>query len=299
MRLRRLDARKSQGPPTKWGSQLLLFRFFFVQRRSLFLFLLAFVVGITPLFRGQPGYFASHLSFSWQDPTNPAQRYTNYVNFSKPPRPRALLIYTTCQNTVPFSVWRTDIPAIGIECNNETNFWDCNEAVPYLNFLIDNYDTPLADKYIFAHGHDTSWHYQGNFFDALDNLLSATYFRKLSYGGVFRGNYFTGAWGDGEEYWAKPLYQYLFTGTSLPPEPIEDHNQRPCCATFWLNSELVWSRKKEEYILMRDRLRNWSHEHQTINPNPAWFCGRTMEYTWHIIFTKKAFIDACYLCQGA
>jgi hypothetical protein len=199
---------------------------------------------------------------------------------------------------VPFSIWKTHIPAIGLECSNSTRFIDCNEAVPYLNFVIDNYEKTLADKYIFAHGHDTSWHYQGDFFEALESLLTATYFRKLQYGGVFRGNYYTGAWGENEARWALPLYKFVFGNTSMPASPEEDKNQRPCCATFWLNSELIYSRKKQEYIEMRERLRLWSVRHMDADPNPAWFCGRTMEYSWHIIFTKRAFVDACHLCQG-
>ena len=240
--------------------------------------------------------------FSKTDPSKPLITYSNIMATPTGQRPRALLIYTTChlpdRPVSEFSIWRTSIPAIGIECNKETRFDDCNEAVPYLNFVIDNYDTPLADKYIFAHGHDTSWHYQGDFFDALESLLDSAYFRKMKYGGVFRGQYASGAWGENEEWWARPLYKYVFANTSMPPEPVEEHNQRPCCATFWLNSELVRNRKKEEYIEMRDKLRQWSRAHQDANPDPAWYCGRTMEYNWHIIFTKKAYVDRCHLCQG-
>jgi hypothetical protein len=187
---------------------------------------------------------------------------------------------------------------LGIECDNETNFVDCHEAVPYLNFIIENYDKPLADKYIFAHGHEEAWHYQGNFFEALDSLLKSTYFRKMKYGGVFRGTYATGAWGPGEGRWAKGLYRWIFNGTTMPPEPIETGNQRPCCATFWLNQELIKNRKVEEYVRVRDGLRDWSRRHADADPDPAWFCGRLMEYNWHILFTKKAYVDPCGLCQG-
>jgi hypothetical protein len=235
---------------------------------------------------------------SYIDPRNPLIRYTNFNPRTTTERLRVLLIYTTCQNSAPWSLGRATIPAVGMECDNRTRLFDCNEAVPCLSFIIDHYDHPLADKYIFAHGHDTSWHYQGNFWDALDSLLNSTYFRKMKYGGVFRGNYFTGPWGNNEEWWARPLHEFVFARTSMPPEPIEDRNQRPCCATFWLNSELVWSRKKEEYIVMRKRLREWSRIHAAMYPNPAYYCGRTMEYSWHIIFTKKAFVDKCHLCQG-
>jgi hypothetical protein len=210
----------------------------------------------------------------------------------------ALLIYTTCHKSAIFSIERSTIASVGIECDNETRGLDCNEAVPYLNFIIENYERPIAKKYIFAHGHDTSWHYQGDFFDALESLLNSTYFRKMKYGGVFRGNYFTGPWGENEEKWARPLYKFIFKNTSMPKEPVVERNQRPCCATFWLNSELVWSREKSEYVEMRDRLREWSKRNAGVKPDPAYFCGRTMEYSWHIIFTKRAFVDKCHLCQG-
>ena len=263
--------------------------------------LFGFVLQFHSLFVPIPPMVIS-FRFSKIDPNNPLLTYSNFLATPNGNRPRALLVYTTCdlpdKPAAEFSIWRTSIPAVGIECNKTSRFYDCNEAVPYLNFVIDNYDKPLADKYIFAHGHDTSWHYQGDFFDALESLLSSAYFRKMQYGGVFRGYYYTGAWGDGEEWWARPLYKYVFGKTSMPKEPVEINNQRPCCATFWLNSELVRNRKKEEYIEMRDRLRQWSREHEDAKPDPAWYCGRTMEYNWHIIFTKKAFIDKCHLCQG-
>jgi hypothetical protein len=241
------------------------------------------------------GSVTSGFRFTHVDPKNALITHTTVPPSASP---SALLIYTTCQNAQPFSIWRATIPSVGIECDNRTRFNDCNEAVPYLNFVIDHYDERLADKYIFAHGHDTSWHYQGDFFDALESLLTSTYFRKMKYGGVFRGNYFKGAWGVNEEKWARPLHKFVFAGTSMPPEPIEVRNQRPCCATFWLNAELIHSRKRHEYIIMRDRLREWSRQNNEVKPNPAWFCGRTMEYSWHIIFTKSAFVDACHLCQG-
>jgi hypothetical protein len=240
----------------------------------------------------------SGFRFANLDPQNPLVRYMTVFRPSSPPLPSALLIYTTCHNSAQFSIWRSEIPSVGLECNNDTRLDDCNEAVPYLNFIIDRYDDRLADKYIFAHGHDTAWHYQGDFFDALGNLLRSTYFRKMKYSGVFRGNYYTGPWSNGEESWARPLYKYVFGGTSMPRDPAVTGNQRPCCATFWLNVELIRNRKKEEYMHMRDRLRQWSSENRDAHPSPAWFCGRTMEYTWHIIFTKSAFVDACHLCQG-
>jgi hypothetical protein len=65
-----------------------------------------------------------------------------------------------------------------------------------------------------------------------------------------------------------------------------------------MNSEFRYSRTKEEYIEMKERLRVWTVRHMDADPNPVWFCGRTMEYSWHIIFTQRAFVDACHICQS-
>jgi hypothetical protein len=166
-------------------------------------------------------------------------------------------------------------PGGGIECANETNSIDCHEAVPYLNFIIDNYNRPLADKYIFAHGHETAWYFTGNFFEALETLLRLTYFRKLTYGGVFRQAYRTGAWGDEEEHWVRPLYSQQ--QTTMPATLIERGTHHPCCGTFWLNTKLIHNRKMREYIAVRDALREWSRENRNMNPNPVYFCSRVME----------------------
>jgi hypothetical protein len=74
----------------------------------------------------------------------------------------------------------------------------------------------------------------------------------MKYSGVFRGNYFTGAWGDSEVW---PFHEFVLARTAIPPEPIEEKNQQPWCATFWFNLELVWSLAKKEYIMQR-RLRD-------------------------------------------
>lgn len=285
------------GPMKLWISRN-MFRDF----RVLICCTITYLVFFRPFIRVNSTEITTNFRFSMKDPKQPLITYSNMLATTTGNRPTALLVYTTChipgKIPAPFSIWKTSIPAIGLECNQTTRTIDCNEAVPYLNFIIDHYDKPLADKYIFAHGHDNSWHYQGDFFDALENLLNSTYFRKMSYGGVFRGYYFKGAWGDKEDWWARPLYRFIFKNTSMPADPIERNNQRPCCATFWLNSDLIKNRKKSEYIEMRNKLREWSITHADAKPDPAWYCGRTMEYNWHIIFTKKAYIEECHLCQG-
>jgi hypothetical protein len=207
--------------------------------------------------------------------------------------PRALLIYTICpswKKQRTFSIWRATIPAVSITCNNRTVKLDCHEAVGYLTFLINHYEQPLAEKYLFVHGHDTAWHEPENVFDVLPRLLKSEYFANYTYGAIYPNVFGDRAFGRPTERrrsWAEPLYRYLFANTSMPELPIDKGNRRPCCATFFMSSELVWTRKKKEYILIRDRLREWSRQHERYR-STALRCGWLMEFTWHILFTKNA-----------
>jgi hypothetical protein len=160
-----------------------------------------------------------------------------------------------------------------------------------LSFVIDYYDQPLADKYIFVHAHDRSWHYDTDLFTAIARLRKSRYFLTNSYGGVFRNHWGIGAWGRRlHGVWARGLYAEIFGNTTMPRRPIWAHNQYPCCATFFMNSRLVKTRQKSEYILLRWRLRQWSRKWSMVKPNPAHYCGRTMEWTWHILFSNRTYI---------
>jgi hypothetical protein len=236
--------------------------------------------------------------FSRVDPANPLVTYSNLIAPSNGRQHDVLIVYTTCNSSDRFAIWKTAIPAVRIECDSATRANDCNEAVPLLNFVIRHYDEPLAARYVFAHGHNYGWHYQGDFFDGLRALFRTRYWRRREYGGVFKGFYAGGAWGTDEGWWARPLYSFVFSNTSMPMLPIETNNFRPCCATFWFNSALIRTRKKDEYITIRERLREWSRTHQNLNPTPAFYCGRIMEYNWHILLANRSCIPRCHFCQG-
>jgi hypothetical protein len=45
-------------------------------------------------------------------------------------------------------------------------------------------------------------------------------------------------------------------------------------------------------------LRNWSAQNLDRSPSAAWYCGRVMEYNWHILLANTSFISKCYFCQG-
>lgn len=225
--------------------------------------------------------------FQW--PRTPIARFRSGSSQLHP----VLFLYLTCpgsNSTRSFDFSRLPGASLEVRCNPVTNKIDCNEAVPILNFLLTTYDKPLAEKYVFLHAHEEAWHYNRDIFSQLPLLLSSNYFRSRSFGGVF-GRYFSDdAWGPGEEEWARPLYHFLFNGTSMPTEPIRKKNQRPCCSTFFMNSELVRTRQKWEYRQIIDRLRAWSRRHMDIERGPAYWCGRVLEYNWHLLISNKSYI---------
>ena len=78
----------------------------------------------------------------------------------------------------------------------------------------------------------------------------------------------------------------------MPNMSLEGHLY-PCCATFFMLSSLIETRRKEEYVYIIDRLRNWSKLHESISRGPAHYCGRMMEYNWHVLFTGRRWIEPC------
>ena len=209
-----------------------------------------------------------------------------------------LILYVTCpmasRKNRRFNPDLLPGPSRELRCNPETNAIDCHEAVPMLNFLIANYEAPLAQKYVFIHGHEFAWHHTGGVSRRLAHLINTPYFRQEEFGGLFEKFYAKTAWGAREESWVLPLYKYLYAGTSMPPEPSQTGNQHPCCATFFMNASLTRTRSKQELIHVRDRLRQWSRENANIKLGPSYYCGRALEYTWHVLLANKSFVPKPY-----
>jgi hypothetical protein len=198
--------------------------------------------------------------------------------------PDILIVYVSCRERQPFPVWKTNLSTFHLKCNPETNSIDCNEAVPMLTFLIQNYDHPRAYKYIFLHAHETAWHHSRPAFDQVHELISLDYFRRNQFGAVFpvyiegHGNMMS-----------KQMYHDIYANTTMPPTPISKNNFRPCCATFFVDSNLIQTRAKSEYELIRTRLRHWSQKYPShARRNAAFFCGRVMEYTWHLLLANQS-----------
>jgi hypothetical protein len=206
----------------------------------------------------------------------PVHRFVRVIN--------TLVIYMACPGNSLFPFWKTWLPTFRLSCDPNTNAIDCHESVPMLTFLIDNYDQPRARKYIFIHAHETSWHYRRPVFDQIHQVIASDYFRQTPYGAIFP-IYNRGKGGA----MSPSMYRYIYQNTSMPRHIIEKENFRPCCATFFVDSELVRTRAKKEYETIRSSLRQWSRENSRPGGHdPAFYCGRVMEYTWHILLSNKS-----------
>lgn len=176
-----------------------------------------------------------------------------------------------------------------------------HEAMVYLTYLIDNYDS-LADITIFMHPHRIAWHNPellGH--DAFEML------RRLSSERVIREGYMNLRcyWDPGcpdrlypsksnrfnlkrEELALAAAWAELFTD-----DPIPEVIGAPCCAQFAVARERIQSIPRANFV----KYRNWLMR----TPETDWISGRVFEYLWHKIFANQARLcpdaRACY-CDG-
>jgi hypothetical protein len=224
----------------------------------------------------------------------------------------ALLVYTTCTITSAnnaFPAWKSTVPTFNIKCDPKKLNQSCGEAVGYLNFVISQYDEPQAKRYIFIHGHERSWHYPRSVFREIERLMKTDYWRQNTYGAVYP--HLIGRWCAETRTWAVPFYKYLYNGTSMPADAPVTGTRWPCCATFWVDSLQTRVRRKEEYVLIRDRLIEWSFQfnnpsHEPVNlrlgivrhfppknrirSSARWYCGRIAEFTWALLLANISIV---------
>jgi hypothetical protein len=85
----------------------------------------------------------------------------------------------------------------------------------------------------------------------------------------------------------------------------------PCCGTFWVHTAEIRGRSKADYVLIRDRLIEWSEQMSRVKKSaqredlgnishwyalmaehrPSWYCGRIAEYTWAVLLARKKVIE--------
>ncbi|KAF4542559.1 uncharacterized protein LTHEOB_7289 [Lasiodiplodia theobromae] len=165
-----------------------------------------------------------------------------------------------------------------------------HEAMPYLSFIIDNYDK-LPEYVIFTHGERHSWHHEGDMAGLIDSLrlpvlkdhgyisLRCDWYpscpreiRPISHDVIVWG---AGVNREATEYVISLSWKDLFPNEALP-ETIASH----CCAQFAVTRQAIRRRPKSDY----ERMRRWILDSEL----PDDVTGRVLEKIWAYIFTGES-----------
>lgn len=166
------------------------------------------------------------------------------------------------------------------------------EPVVYLRYIVDHYST-LPSLIAFVHGHRTSWHQQNP--SDIVVALRALQWNKYTYmplTSAMTHATFKPVAGDqqatvNDEIWRVVLQEELGS-------PPDNGTKSPCCASFVVKREAILAHPKVFYSDIMDYL--------LATPISDQLTGRTLEYTWHLIFGQPAHISfsPCdlFICDG-
>ena len=184
-----------------------------------------------------------------------------------------------------------------------------HEAMAYLTYIIDHYNTSLPSVMAFIHAHRQgflrAWHVDAPFHD---NVLAM---RSLQLDFVVQNGYVnlrcnlnpgcTKAYKRLKSHVNGEVWEEIFGGTTMLPaveafqnstaeEPSSSQQDREkakylnvgiasaCCAQFAVSREQVLKRPIEDYM----KIRQWVIDTERDDASS----GRVMEYLWHVIFGK-------------
>ena len=157
----------------------------------------------------------------------------------------------------------------------------CHEAPYMLDFLYNWYDNLTEETIVFSHAHLKSWHID-NIEDAIFSTQNTPYWKTHSFGGFANGLWKRCC----DNIAFQDIYPYLFNGTTMP-RVWDRFSTYPCCSTFFVKTNQIRMRPKENYRRIFLNLQKWVE----MNPNLGWHCSRVFEYTWHILLGQKTQID--------
>lgn len=180
-----------------------------------------------------------------------------------------------------------------IKCKASNNNLLCKEALPMLDYFIDFYGEFRAEKLIFIHGHETSWHYRTSVIDVINRMIKSEMFWKTDYGAIYKEIcWHRNEIAENQDGWwtqQRNLYKIVYANTSIM-KYISGYNlSNPCCATFYINSSLITNNPLSLYITVRDRLIKWTSDQLDQNKSPQ-ICSYFMEFTWNMLLNRP-YID--------
>ncbi|KAK5082953.1 hypothetical protein LTR05_006835 [Lithohypha guttulata] len=195
-----------------------------------------------------------------------------------------------------------------------------HEAMAYLTYIIDHYNTTLPSVIAFLHSHRNgffqAWHVDTPLHDNVYAMrhLQTSYVEEMGYvnlrcnvnpgcknpqrsnphitGDVWlevMGNTSTPAF---NQHKYRPAAQEVFSRAEDKEKLQFMHPViwTPCCAQFAVSSRMIYKRPLEDYV----KIRQWVIETSKDDAQS----GRTMEYLWHVIFGQEAVhcpdAETCY-----
>ena len=197
-----------------------------------------------------------------------------------PIRPKTTRVFVTaCHGEKNIPSFR-GLPVTLARCE-VMNSAHCFEAPYLLDFLYNWYDNLTEETIVFSHAHLKSWHID-NIEDAIFSTQNTPYWKTHSFGGFANGLWKRCC----DNIAFQDIYPYLFNGTTMP-RVWDRFSTYPCCSTFFVKTNQIRMRPKENYRRIFLNLQKWVE----MNPNLGWHCSRVFEYTWHILLGQKTQID--------
>jgi len=196
-----------------------------------------------------------------------------------------------------------------------------HEAMAYLTYIIDNYNSSIPSIVAFLHAHQNgffeAWHVDTPLHDNVVAMrsLQLKYVKKKGFVNL-RCNWNPGCtkigrsnshitkeiWYDIFDHTSTPIYNSGTNGSAALPafSKVEDREKdlymgamniwTTCCAQFAVSREQIYKRPLEDYV----RIRQWIIDTEQTDAQS----GRVMEFLWHVIFGKPGVFcpdqDICY-----
>lgn len=185
-----------------------------------------------------------------------------------------------------------------LKCNYKYNNVNAREAGIMLDYIIKNYNNNSYKKYLFLHDHEVSTHYQISIIKRLNEIVKQNYIYTSKLIGV-NCHYYT------FDYWSRySSYRTILAVDKFLSKSKIDHinitmiaeNKYifPCCASFFVDKELIHLHNLQYYKNIRYYLKKFiingskiiEGKYYTVK-NRNYLAGAYMEFTWTTMFGQK------------
>lgn len=196
-----------------------------------------------------------------------------------------------------------------------------HESMPYLTFMIDNYEHIPSSGAVFVHGTRFAWHNDHPEYDNTALLIDLNIPKALGNDGYYNlrcdwssstcsphDNIPQGSFETRSRAVLEPFNQRVVSDAALPGALVEifggsetatkvrlrraDAVRSQCCAQFVVSREAIQSHSWEEYVALRQWLLDGMADKSSkrlkgASPADDRIAGRILSYVWHILFLQR------------